>query len=152
MCECLCVRPHTRPFALTQVMFIPPLRIVLERGGEWGAPWPRDGVPTSPPPPPGASHSELGQSRLLAWVGPARTALGTLSTRSHAPSAGICDPSRAERARWLRLSPKHCLNVPRPCRGCSQYQPPPSRKLLDTAIRSRVLQLALHFTKHTRFC
>lgn len=65
---------------------------------------------------------------------PAGTALGTRSTRSNAPSARLCDQLRAGRASWLRLSPQRCLNALRPCRGCSRYQPPPGRKLLDTVI------------------
>lgn len=65
---------------------------------------------------------------------PAGTALGIRSTRCNAPSARICDQFRAERDSWLLLSRQRCLNALLPCRGCSQYQPPPSRKLLDTAI------------------
>lgn len=130
---CMCVTTHV-PLALRHVMFIPPLRVVLEGGGEWGALGPGMGFPSVLSHPQARLSSGSARALFLRGWDPAGTALGTRSTRSNAPSARICDQFRAERASWLRLSPQRCLNALRPCRGCCQYQPPPSRKLLDTVI------------------
>lgn len=116
--RCVCVCDRTVPLALSQPMLIP----LLQHGGERG-------VLSHPKAHP---SSALARAALRGWD-PAGTALGTRFTKNNAPSARICDHFGAGRGSWIRLSPQHCFNDLRPCRGCSQSQPT-SRALLDTVM------------------